>query len=140
MNVYKMAVVPLISGAYLASRGVVALLASACAVPPGTAPADPPGVVSQEPRKSAESILRRNPFDSASLWRAMRARITGRAGGMLIESIAGVDIALWDVAGKVAGLPIHRLLGGSGRSRTSTTVRTPASHKCLTRSSGVLPP
>jgi D-galactarolactone cycloisomerase len=60
-------------------------------------------------------LIGRNPFDNANLWRAMRARLTGRAGGMLIESIAGVDIALWDIAGKVAGLPVHRLLGGAGR-------------------------
>jgi galactonate dehydratase len=71
---------------------------------------------------AVETILKpvlvgRNPFETASLWRAMRGRLTGRAGGMLVESIAGVDIALWDIMGKVAGLPLHRLLGGAGRSR-----------------------
>jgi galactonate dehydratase len=34
---------------------------------------------------------------------------------MLIEAIAGIDIALWDVAGKAAGLPVSKLLGGIGR-------------------------
>jgi D-galactarolactone cycloisomerase len=60
-------------------------------------------------------LMGRNPFETATLWRAMRGRLTGRAGGMLIESLAGVDIALWDIMGKVAGLPVHRLLGGAGR-------------------------
>ena len=60
-------------------------------------------------------LIGRNPFETATLWRAMRGRLTGRAGGMLIESLAGVDIALWDIMGKVAGLPVHRLLGGAGR-------------------------
>ena len=69
---------------------------------------------------AVETILKpvlvgRNPFETASLWRAMRGRLTGRAGGMLVESIAGVDIALWDIMGKVAALPVHRLLGGAGR-------------------------
>ena len=35
---------------------------------------------------------------------------------MLIESIAGIDIALWDLAGKAAGLPVAKLLGGMGRT------------------------
>jgi len=60
-------------------------------------------------------LVGRNPFDAAALWRAMRGRLTGRAGGMLVESIAGIDIALWDIMGKAAGLPVHRLLGGVGR-------------------------
>ena len=69
---------------------------------------------------AVETILKpvlvgRNPFETASLWRAMRGRLTGRAGGMLVDSIAGVDIALWDIMGKVAALPVHRLLGGAGR-------------------------
>lgn len=62
-------------------------------------------------------LIGKNPLDAATLWRAMRGRLTGRVGGMLVESIAGVDIALWDITGKVAGLPIHRLLGGAGRDR-----------------------
>src|SRR5688572_32694346 len=37
--------------------------------------------------------------------------------GLKMEAISGVDIALWDIFGKVTGLPIVTLLGGCYRER-----------------------
>ncbi len=52
-------------------------------------------------------VMGRNPLDIGAiwldLWRANRNVDT--------RSICAVDVALWDIAGKVANLPIHRLLG-----------------------------
>jgi D-galactarolactone cycloisomerase len=38
-------------------------------------------------------------------------------GGTLTHAISGIDIALWDIFGKVTGQPVSRLLGGVYRSR-----------------------
>ncbi len=35
--------------------------------------------------------------------------------GMPIQALSGVDIALWDIAGKAVGLPVHKLIGGAHR-------------------------
>lgn len=65
----------------------------------------------------APRLIGRSAHDRRALWKVMRASLSGRGGGMLLEAIAGVDVALWDLAGKAAGQPVHRLLGGIGRSQ-----------------------
>lgn len=61
-------------------------------------------------------LIGRDARDIGALWQSMRRALSGRAGGMLIEAVAGVDIALWDILGKAANMPIARLLGGMGRT------------------------
>lgn len=61
-------------------------------------------------------LVGQDPTSITAHWRTMRRALSGRGGGMLFEAISGVDIALWDILGKVANMPIHRLLGGMGRT------------------------
>ena len=63
-----------------------------------------------------QRLVGKDGADRRALWKAMRAALSGRPGGQIVEAIAAVDIALWDIAGKQAGLPIHKLLGGMGRT------------------------
>jgi galactonate dehydratase len=44
-------------------------------------------------------------------------RVRGFHGGYYVDAIAGVDIALWDVCAKLAGLPLVKLLGGQRAER-----------------------
>jgi len=42
-------------------------------------------------------------------------RGAGHNAGFFVEALSGIDIALWDIRGKVCGLPIYSLLGGPHR-------------------------
>jgi D-galactarolactone cycloisomerase len=46
---------------------------------------------------------------------AYRYHNVGRAGPVMY-ALSGIDIALWDIAGKVANEPIYKLLGGTARA------------------------
>jgi L-alanine-DL-glutamate epimerase-like enolase superfamily enzyme len=64
----------------------------------------------------APLVVGENPVDIERLWHKMFHN-PYKLGpmGALLEAIAGVDIALWDIAGKVADRPVYELLGGTFR-------------------------
>src|SRR5919198_1303339 len=53
------------------------------------------------------AIVGANPLDSGAIWQ----RMWKMNRSVSTNAIGAVDVALWDIAGKVAGLPIPRLLG-----------------------------
>src|ERR1700722_19226210 len=62
-------------------------------------------------------ILQDTPFEGTieeinSLWWKMYSTMRGRGhtGGFMLDGIAGVDLALWDLAGKKAGRPVSSLI------------------------------
>lgn len=52
-------------------------------------------------------LMAQDPLDIGRLWR----RTSGMSHFVDPIAVGVVDVALWDIVGKVAGLPIHRLLG-----------------------------
>lgn len=70
----------------------------------------------------APLLLGGDPLAVEYHWERMYGsmRLRGHSTGYQLEAISGVDIALWDLAGKLLGVPVYRLLGGPYRTSLPT--------------------
>lgn len=65
-----------------------------------------------------QCVLGANPLEIAPLWERMyQGSIFFGRGGAAQQAISGIDMALWDIAGKALGQPVYRLLGGAFHTR-----------------------
>ncbi len=66
----------------------------------------------------APLLIGRDPRDIENHWQNLFALVNfcGPMGAEM-RAISAVDVALWDLLGQIAGLPIHTLLGGRSRDR-----------------------
>ena len=77
-----------------------------------------PHSVIAEVRRLEPLLIGEDPRRIEWLWHRMYEGGSGYKGGpVTMSAISGIDMALWDIAGKAAGLPVHRLLGGATRDR-----------------------
>jgi mannonate dehydratase len=65
-------------------------------------------------------LIGRDPARIEDTWQYLYQGAYWRRGPVTMSAVAAVDTALWDIKGKVAGLPVYQLLGG--RSREGVTV------------------
>lgn len=67
----------------------------------------------------APMLVGREPVDIPAIWDDLYAlmRVRGHWSGYFTDAIAGIDIALWDLAGKLAKRRVVDLLGGARRDR-----------------------
>jgi mannonate dehydratase len=65
-------------------------------------------------------ILGRNPMRLEDIWQTLFLLPYYRSGSVHMSAVSGIDMALWDIKGKVAGLPVCELLGGRTRDRLLT--------------------
>lgn len=65
-------------------------------------------------RNMAPRLIGRDPLESEAIWQEFfhYLRGVGRKG-LSFCALSAIDIALWDLKGKIAGLPVCRLLGGN---------------------------
>ena len=63
-------------------------------------------------------VLGMDPMDRDVIWHKVYNLMRDHGQkGMPLQSLSGVDIALWDIAGKIADLPLHKLIGGAHRDK-----------------------
>ena len=64
----------------------------------------------------SQFIIGLNPLETETIWSTMYRRTLDYARrGILVSAISAIDVALWDLKGKILEQPVHLLLGGKKR-------------------------
>jgi galactonate dehydratase len=86
----------------------------------------------------------RDPLDIERIYVDFWSRVFERGlGGPWLTAVSGIDVALWDIAGKALGVPIYRLFGGPVRRKLavyfhhSPHLETPEQAAEMVRRTGV---
>jgi galactonate dehydratase len=74
-------------------------------------------VVARAVDDMAEYLVGRDPLQIEEHWQAMYRSSYSRSMPVLVGALSGIEMAMWDLFGKVTGRPVWQLLGGSVRKR-----------------------
>jgi galactonate dehydratase len=70
-------------------------------------------------RSWRRTLIGRDPLNVEAIWEQIRTQgvFAGAQGGQYTTALSGLEIALWDLAGKALGLPVYQLMGGKFRDK-----------------------
>ena len=76
----------------------------------------------------AEHVVGRDPIENIDIWRRDQGRllVVRHRGGVAAFALSAIDIALWDLKGKLLGRPLINLLGGAHHERLPAIASTHA--------------
>jgi L-alanine-DL-glutamate epimerase-like enolase superfamily enzyme len=71
-------------------------------------------------------VIGRDPLENERIWHDLRGEVWwyGDVGGIAALAISAIDMALWDLKGKILGQPLYRLLGGKQHARLPVCAST----------------
>ncbi|MGD1894797.1 MAG: galactonate dehydratase [Cyclobacteriaceae bacterium] len=64
-------------------------------------------------------LIGKDPRQVVHHWQAIYRHAFYRGGPILTSALSGIDHALWDIKGKLLGIPVHEWLGGPTRDRVT---------------------
>jgi L-alanine-DL-glutamate epimerase-like enolase superfamily enzyme len=81
----------------------------------------------------SESLIGRDPRHTEALWRNCKERAWwyGHGGGLASYAVSAIDIALWDLKGKILGASVLELLGGPVHERLPAIASCHAHHESI---------
>jgi L-alanine-DL-glutamate epimerase-like enolase superfamily enzyme len=81
----------------------------------------------------AALVVGRDPMENVAIWRSIKASTWwyGYLGGLASFALSAIDIALWDLKGKLLGQPLVNLLGGAHRARLPVIASTHAFNESI---------
>ncbi|MFD0835923.1 mandelate racemase/muconate lactonizing enzyme family protein [Mariniflexile aquimaris] len=78
----------------------------------------PAAVLQEGVKLIAPFVIGENPLENEVIWNKMyRKTLDFSRRGVLMASVSAIDIAIWDLKGKILGLPVSTLLGGAHRKK-----------------------